>query len=87
MPPPPPPPTQMYMGPHACSHFLWKGDVSGRLSLEDFPENNLQKGAFFNLLSRDRGYFSEASREIRGNGGGGYDLYGHVNFPKNGGVQ
>ena len=69
--PKPGPPTRMYKGA-ACvfPFFSGKGVFFGRLSWEDIPEKNWEKGGGggFKPISRDMGCFSAVSREIKKKG-------------------
>ena len=71
----PGPPTRMYKGPLAHSHFLGKGGIFGRLSRENFPETNGQKGGVLKPISRDMGVFQKLPEKLRKRG---YDSYVHV---------
>ena len=49
---PAPPPPRHKRRPHACSHFLGKICILGRLSREEFPEKVLKRRCFW-PISRD----------------------------------
>ena len=74
--PPPPPPLECTRKLHACSHFLGNGDFffffffffgggGGGVFRGKIFQRNILKGMLFKSISRDMGYISEASREIK----------------------